>query len=67
MKYPPASPDLNPQEHVWKVARHHASHNHDCSKLTELAARFEYFLRANKFNYSLLEKFNVETICAMSK
>ena len=67
MKYPPASPDLNPQEHVWKSARLHASHNHDCSKLAELAARFEHFLRTNKFKYSFLEKFNVETICAMSK
>lgn len=59
MKYPPASPDLNPQEHVLKTARLHASHNHDCSKLAELATRFERFLRTNKFN--------AEAICAMSK
>ena len=67
MKYPPASPDLNPQEHVWKAARMHASHNHNRANLAELADRFEHFLRTNKFNYSFLEKFNVETICAMSK
>ncbi|MFL7839879.1 MAG: IS630 family transposase [Candidatus Promineifilaceae bacterium] len=67
MKYPPASPDLNPQEHVWKTARLYASHNHDCSKLAELAARFEYIFRTNKFNYSFLKKFNTVTICATSK
>jgi len=67
MKYPPASPDLNPQEQVWKAARMHVSHNHDRSKLTVLADRFEHFLRTNKFNYSFLEKFGLETICAMSK
>ena len=67
VKYPPASPDLNPQEHVWKAARTHISHNHDRSKLAELADRFEHFLRTNTFNYSFLEKFNLETICAICK
>jgi len=67
MKYPPASPDLNPQEHVWKAARAHISHNHDQPKLTGLAERFEHFLRTNKFNHSFLERFIVETIRAMSK
>lgn len=67
MKYPPAAPDLNPQEHVWKAARNHVSHNHDRSRLAELTERFECFLRTNKFNYSFLEKFGIETICAISK
>lgn len=26
--FPPASPDLNPQEHVWSLARANISHNH---------------------------------------
>ncbi|HQU41003.1 MAG TPA: IS630 family transposase [Chitinophagales bacterium] len=67
MKYPAGSPDLNPQEHVWKAARTHVSHNHDQPKLAELADRFERFLKTNKFNYSFLEKFSIETIRAMSK
>lgn len=67
MKYPPAAPDLNPQEHVWKATRNHVSHNHDQSALTGLAERFEHFLRTNKFNYSFLEKFGIETICATPK
>ncbi|NIR93228.1 MAG: hypothetical protein GWO08_05990, partial [Gammaproteobacteria bacterium] len=57
MKYPPATPDLNPQEQVWKAARMHVSHNHDRRNLAELAVKFEHYLRANKFNYSFLEKF----------
>jgi transposase len=67
MKYPTAAPDLNPQEQVWKAARKNVSHNHDRSQLTQLADKFAHFLRTNKFNYSFLEKFNVETICAMYK
>lgn len=67
MKYPPAAPDLNPQEQVWKAARRHISHNHDRAKMAELADRFEHFLRTNKFNYSFLEKFNVQAICARYK
>lgn len=67
MKYPAAAPELNPQEHVWKAARHHVSHNHDKAKLSEVADRFEHYLRTNKFTYSFLEKFSLETIWAMSK
>ena len=67
MKYPTAAPELNPQEHVWKAARQHASHNHGKVKLSEVADRFEDYLRTNKFTYSFLEKFGLETIWAMSK
>ncbi len=67
MKYPTAAPELNPQEHVWKAARLHVSHNHDQAKLKELADRFEEYLRTNKFTYSFLEKFGLETIWATSK
>lgn len=66
MKYPPGAPDLNPQEHVWKTARTHASHNHERTKLPEVAKRFETYLKTNKFNYSFLEKFGLDAICAMS-
>ncbi len=67
MKYPPAAPDLNPQEQVWKAARHHVSHNHDRSKLSELADSFEQFLRTNTFGYSFLEKYYINAIRAMYK
>jgi len=67
MKYPTAAPELNPQEHVWKAARQHVSHNHDKANLAEVADRFEHYLRTNKFAYSFLEKFGLETIWARSK
>ncbi len=34
---PPAAPDLNPQEHVWKATREAVSHNHAIAKLDQLA------------------------------
>ena len=53
--FPPASPDLNPQEHVWKDAREHVTHNHTMNKLDPLAALFEAHLTNNSFPCSLLE------------
>jgi hypothetical protein len=41
---PPAAPDLNPQEHVWKAARTFVSHNHRFAKLDQLAYAFERHL-----------------------
>jgi transposase len=38
--FPTASPDLNPQQHVWKTVRKQVSHNHLKAKLPELADRF---------------------------
>ncbi len=67
MKYPPAAPDLNPQEHVWKAARTYVSHNHNRTQLKELAQQFKHFLENHIFNYSFLEKFAIDTICATSK
>ena len=39
--FPPGSPELNPQEHVWKAAREAVAHNHTRSKMPELAEAFE--------------------------
>src|SRR5215207_2058640 len=54
--FPPASPDLNPQEHVWKDARDHISHNHTINKLADLADKFEDHLTSNTFPCPLLEQ-----------
>lgn len=67
MRFPVAAPDLNPQEHVWKAARSATSHNHDERKLHPLADRFAHYLSTTTFSYSLLEKFDHSTICAMFK
>lgn len=38
--FPPATPELNPQKHVWKPTRQAVSHNHDQRRLPYLAERF---------------------------
>jgi transposase len=65
MYFPPATPELNPQEHVWKAARRAVSHNHDQQRLTRLAERFADYLTSTTFQYSLLEKYDHSTLCAM--
>ena len=67
MNFPPASPDLNPQEQVWKATRMATSHNHDQRKLETLADRFEQHLLSNTFSSSLLHKHNYFHICATFK
>ena len=62
--FPPASPDLNPQEHVWKEARAHVTHNHTINKLDTLADLFEAHLTENTFPCSLLELLDYQRICA---
>lgn len=63
--FPTASPDLNPQEHVWKAARKAVSHNHTISSLPELANRFEEFLTNTAFPSSFLDRFGYTAICPM--
>ena len=57
MLFPTASPDLNPQEHVWKEARKAVSHNHLTDRLPDLADRFERHLCQATFNSSFLDKY----------
>lgn len=63
--FPTASPDLNPQEHVWKAARKVISHNHTISSLPELANRFEEFLTNTAFPSSFLDRFGYTAICPL--
>lgn len=63
--FPPASPDLNPQEHVWKAARKAISHNHDFAALPALAGEFENFLRNALFPSSFLDRFGYTAIYPM--
>jgi transposase len=64
---PPASPDLNPQEHVWKAARLAVSHNHALTKFAQLADAFEAFLTNTTFPCSLLSLHNFQHLCMMFK
>jgi DDE superfamily endonuclease len=47
--FPPACPDLNPQEHVWSQARAAVSHNHTFRDFGQLKAAFLDFLSTTAF------------------
>ena len=57
MRFPVASPELNPQERVWKATRQRVSHNHDWPKLDRLADLFERHLKTTRFPCSLLDRY----------
>ena len=61
--FPPGSPELNPQEQVWKAAREAVSHNHTCAKLPELAQAFEAHLSQTRFPSALLDKHGYNELC----
>jgi len=63
--FPTASPDLNPQEHVWKATRTAISHNHSTPSLPLLADKFEHFLKVTTFSSSFLDRYGYTTICPM--
>jgi transposase len=63
--FPTASPDLNPQEHVWKAVRKDVSHNHLEARLPQLADRFLHKLNSCTFKSSFLEKYGYSAICPM--
>lgn len=51
MRFPPYSPELNPQEHVWKSMRNDistVSHRYTYSQVIDRASRF---LKMTKFDY----------------
>jgi hypothetical protein len=54
--FPTASPDRNPQEHVWKATRLAVSHNHQVSHLPRLADQFAAYLHSHRFPSTFLKK-----------
>ena len=65
LSFPTASPELNPQEHVWKEARRAVSHNHRLARLPELADQFEQHLTTEKFVSSFLNRYGYTTLRPM--
>ncbi|MFN3982270.1 MAG: IS630 family transposase [Caldilinea sp.] len=65
MYFPPASPELNPQEHVWKAARTAISHNHRFARLETLADQFLTYLSTTRFPSFLLDIYGYNHICPM--
>ena len=54
--FPAYSPDLNPQEHVWKLAKQTCTHNSEDSFEVKVK-RFYRFLKRKKFVTNFLEKY----------
>lgn len=61
--FPTASPDLNPQEQVWKATRRAVSHNHTQPRLPDLAARFKAHLTNTTFHSSFLDRYGWNLVC----
>ena len=63
MRFPTASPDLNPQEHVWRATRRAVSHNHTQSRLPALACSFKEHLVSSTFESSFLDQYGWSLVC----
>jgi transposase len=61
--FPPACPDLNPQEHVWKRARERVSHNHALAEFGALRQAFSQYLETTFFELDWLEKYAPTILC----
>jgi transposase len=57
MYFPPACPDLNPQEHVWERARDRISHNHTYRRFDALLDDFETYLNETAFETNFMHKY----------
>jgi len=55
--FPVACPDLNPQEHIWSLAREAVSHNHHYQDFEQLINDFETFLNENYFESTFMDKY----------
>lgn len=52
--FPRYSPEINPQEHIWKSGRDHCTHNKFIEDIDSATNDFISFLNSQKFQYSLL-------------
>lgn len=56
MYLPPYSPDLNPQEQIWKAAKQHACHNSE-KPFLEKIEKFSKYITHKTFTTNFLEKY----------
>jgi transposase len=54
INYPTYSPDLNPQEHVWKAVRANITHNKYIADIDKIARDILMYLNNTNFKYELL-------------
>lgn len=55
--FPPGSPHLNPQEHVWERTRDAVSHNHTCKDFPTLVNAFLQHLCQTLFQFDWIEQY----------
>jgi transposase len=63
LHFPPACPDLNPQEHVWSQARDAISHNHTQTDFGRLKSAFLDYLSRTVFRFDWLETYAPSLLC----
>lgn len=61
--FPPACPELNPQEHVWSQARAAVSHNHILPDFTALKTAFLRYLSTTLFQFDWLSQYAPSILC----
>ncbi|MBI3274023.1 MAG: IS630 family transposase [Candidatus Colwellbacteria bacterium] len=64
--FPPYTPDLNPQEHVWKAGRKAITHNQYIQKIEETAIKFKDYIEKARYSatsYSGIGQFWRNTEC----
>ena len=62
MHFPPGSPHLNPQEHVWERTRDAVSHNHTRKDFPALVGAFLRHLNETLFAFEWLERYAPHTL-----
>ena len=55
--FPPACPDLNPQEHIWKLARQAICHHHTFQVFPALCRAFSAFLDTTLFHFDWFRQY----------
>lgn len=65
LHFPPASPHLNPQEHVWECTRDAISHNHTRRDFPALVQAFREHLENTLFHFEWIEKYLPPTLCKL--
>ena len=51
--FPPYTPDLNPQEHVWKTGRKATTHNLHITDIEQTTKHFVSYITSQTFSYTL--------------
>ena len=57
MHFPPACPQLNPQEHVWERTRDAVSHNHTLLDFPKLVQAFRTHLETTLFRFDWIRRY----------